>query len=86
MVLRKGTKTPMKKKIRDSKYRKTKQGLKENAARKRARYKLEKEGRVKKHDKKDVDHKNGVKAGNGRKNLRVLSRSENRGRSNRKKK
>ena len=86
MVLKKGTKTSMAKKNRDSKARKTPKGLKENAARKRARYKLEKEGRVKKNDKKDVDHKNGVKAGNGRKNLRVLSRSENRGRSNRKKK
>lgn len=47
-------------------------------ARNRARYKLMKEGKVAVGDGKDVDHINGVEAGNGDKNLRVLSKSQNR--------
>lgn len=43
-----------------------------------ARAKLEKEGRVHKGDGKDVDHKKGVSAGNGDKNLRVQPKSKNR--------
>jgi hypothetical protein len=43
-----------------------------------ARSKLEKEGRVHKGDGKDVDHKQGVAAGNGAGNLRVQSKSSNR--------
>jgi len=47
----------------------------------RARYKLEKEGVVKKGDGKDVDHKRMLKNGgsNKRSNLRVTSASKNRG-------
>ncbi len=84
MVLKKGTKTSMAKKRRDTKARKTPQGLKDNAMRKRARYKLEKQGKVKKGDGRDVDHKRGLKGGNGNSNLRVQSKKVNRGRSNKK--
>lgn len=46
-----------------------------------ARSMLEKEGRVKKGDGKDVDHKKPLRSGgsNARSNLRVQSQSENRG-------
>ena len=51
---------------------------KNRAARNAARSEMEKQGKVSKGDGKDVDHKRGVKAGNGKSNLRVQSRSENR--------
>jgi 5-methylcytosine-specific restriction endonuclease McrA len=53
---------------------------KDNAARKRARRKLEKEGVVKKFDGKDVDHKKALSkgGGNGRSNLRAVPKSKNR--------
>ena len=57
---------------------------KARAKRNAARAKLMKEGKVKKGDGKDVDHKNGVSAGNGKKNLRVMSVKKNRGRNNNK--
>lgn len=50
----------------------------DNASRKRARRKLEKEGRVRKGDGKDVDHKNRNPKDNSRGNLRVTSKSKNR--------
>ncbi len=52
--------------------------IKKRAKRNSARAKLAKEGRVKKGDGKDVDHKKGVGAGNGDKNLRVQSKHDNR--------
>ena len=51
---------------------------KNRAARNAARAKLASAGKVKKGDGKDVDHVRGVKAGNGLKNLRVMSASANR--------
>ena len=42
-----------------------------------ARAKLVKKGLVRKGDGKQVDHKRGIKAGNGRNNLRVMSKSAN---------
>ena len=51
---------------------------KNRAKRNAARAKMEKAGRVKKGDGKDVDHKKGVGAGNGSSNLRVMSKSANR--------
>lgn len=51
----------------------------DNAARKRARYKLEKEGKVSKFDGKDVHHIHGIGGGNSVKNLRAVDRSSNRG-------
>lgn len=50
----------------------------ERSTRNKARRKMEKAGKVKKWDKKDVDHVRGIKAGNGKSNLRVTSRSANR--------
>lgn len=52
----------------------------DNAKRKRARRQMEKEGKVKPHDGKDVDHKKPLGKGgsNTRRNLKVASRSENR--------
>ena len=69
-----------KKAARDKKYNARPEQKKNRAARNAARRKLEKAGRVKKGDGKDVDHIKGVKAGNGKKNLRVLPKSKNRGR------
>ena len=51
---------------------------KRRAARNKARRKMEREGRVRKGDGKDVDHKNGNPRDNRRSNLTVKSRSRNR--------
>jgi hypothetical protein len=51
---------------------------KKRAKRNAARRIMEKEGKVSKGDGKDVDHVKGVSAGNGKKNLRVKSASDNR--------
>ena len=52
--------------------------LARNAARKRARRKLEKTGAVRKHDGKDVDHVNRNPMDNSRGNLKVKPKSVNR--------
>lgn len=52
----------------------------ERAARNSARRAAMRKGLVHKGDGKDVDHIHGVAAGNGSKNLRVMSASANRGR------
>jgi len=51
-----------------------------NAQRKRARRELEREGRVREHDGKDVDHKKPLSKGgsNSKSNLAVKSKSANR--------
>lgn len=49
-----------------------------NAARKRARYALEKAGRVKKGDGKDVHHKDNNPKNNKKSNLKVVSKKKNR--------
>lgn len=51
---------------------------KRNDARKTARRKMEKAGKVRKGDGKDVDHKDGNPKNNSSKNLRVTSKSKNR--------
>jgi hypothetical protein len=51
---------------------------KNRAKRNNARRKLTREGKVSKGDGKDVDHIRGIKAGNGKGNLRVKSKSANR--------
>ncbi len=51
---------------------------KNRAARNAARAKMMAAGKVKKGDGLDVDHVRGVKAGNGKSNLRVMSASANR--------
>lgn len=62
------------------KYHSRPEQMENNRERKRARRKLEAEGKVRPHDGKDVDHKKPLKRGgsNGRSNLRVQSRSTNR--------
>lgn len=59
-------------------YQGTDKQKKARAKRNAARRKLEGEGRVRKGDGKDVDHKRGVAAGNGDGNLRVQSKHANR--------
>ena len=49
-----------------------------NDSRKKARRMLEREGKVSKHDGKDIDHKDGNPKNNSKKNLRVVSKSSNR--------
>ena len=66
------------------KFHSSEKAKKDRASRNAARAKLEKEGRVKKGDGKDVDHKNGSPRDNSSKNLRVTSKSYNRGRNNNK--
>tara|TARA_B100000470_G_scaffold137618_1_gene106682 strand:+ start:106 stop:348 length:243 start_codon:yes stop_codon:yes gene_type:complete len=51
----------------------------DNASRKRARRMLEGSGSAKPGDGKDVDHKDGNPSNNSRKNLRMRSKSANRG-------
>ena len=52
---------------------------KRRAARNKARRKLEQSGRVRKGDKKDVDHKDGNPLNNSSANIRVMDQSKNRG-------
>lgn len=52
--------------------------IKKRASRNAARRKMEKAGKVRKGDGKDVDHKNTNAKDNSSKNLRVLSKSANR--------
>lgn len=52
--------------------------IKNRATRNAARSKMEKAGRVRKGDGKEVDHKRGVAKGNGNSNLRVVPRTVNR--------
>ena len=61
-------------------YHKKRKQKKNRAKRNAARRKMERAGRVKKGDGKEVDHKKPLSkgGGNGRKNLRVTSRSANR--------
>ena len=51
---------------------------KDRAKRNAARAKMTKAGKAKKGDGKDVDHKNGIGAGNGTNNLRVKTAKSNR--------
>lgn len=60
------------------KYRWNKSAIKDRTVRNAARRKAMKEWKVSKGDWKEVDHKNWVKAGNWKKNLRVISRKTNR--------
>jgi hypothetical protein len=61
-----------------AKYHGSAEQKRKRAARGRARYKMEKAGRVSKGDGKDVDHKNGNPTDNKTSNLRVQSKSKNR--------
>jgi hypothetical protein len=59
-------------------YQGTPEQRKRNDARKAARRKMEKAGKVTKGDGKDVDHKNGNPKDNSTKNLRVTTKTANR--------
>jgi hypothetical protein len=63
------------------KYNKTAPERERHKKRKKARRLLEKDGTVKKHDGKDINHKKPLSkgGGNGKKNLSVTSRKKNRG-------
>ena len=61
-----------------------KKTVKQRTARTLARRKMEKEGKCRKGDNMDVDHKNGNPLDNSTGNLRVMRRSKNRGRDNNK--
>lgn len=63
-----------------SEFQSSAKSISERSARNSARRSALKRGAVHKGDGKDVDHIHGVSAGNGSKNLRVLTASENRGR------
>jgi hypothetical protein len=52
--------------------------IKKRASRNAARREMMAEGKVKKYDGKDVDHKNGNAKDNSKSNLRVQSKSQNR--------
>jgi len=51
---------------------------KDRASRNKVRAQMAKAGKVRKGDKKDVDHKDGNPKNNSKKNLQVMSRSKNR--------
>lgn len=67
--------------VRQRKYNGTEEQKKRRAQRNAARRKMEKAGKVKKGDGKDVDHKNMNTANNGASNLRVQDKSKNRARN-----
>jgi hypothetical protein len=56
----------------------TPKGKKDRAARNKARKTMEKSGRVKKGDGKEVDHKNHNPRDNSKSNLRVVNKKTNR--------
>ncbi len=62
----------------EGKYDKSPKRMADNRARKKARYTLEKAGRVKCNDGKDVDHKDGNPRNNSKSNLRAVAKSTNR--------
>jgi hypothetical protein len=64
---------------RDKVYQGSTKQKKRRAKRNAARRKLMRAGRVSKGDGKDVDHRGGISKGNSAKNLRVVSKSKNRG-------
>lgn len=59
-------------------YQGTPEQRRRNDARKKARRMMEKEGKVRKGDGKDVDHKNGNPKDNSKKNIRVTNKTTNR--------
>lgn len=74
-------KTPPSQLRAQAKYQKKPEQVQKRMARNRARYAMMKAGKVKKGDGKDVDHINGVGAGNHPSNLRVVPKSKNRKRN-----
>ena len=62
----------------EGKYDRSPKRMADNRARKKARSLLEKSGKAKRGDGKDVDHKNGNPRDNSPKNLRSVGRAVNR--------
>lgn len=62
----------------EGKYDKSPKRMKDNRARKKARYVMEALGKARRGDGKDVDHKNGNPQDNSKSNLRILGRAKNR--------
>lgn len=62
----------------EGKYDKSPKRMADNRARKKARSLLERAGKAKRGDGKDVDHKNGNPRDNSPKNLRSVGRAANR--------
>ena len=60
------------------KFQSSPSAIKDRASRNKARRTMEKAGKVRKGDGKDVDHANGNPRQNSRKNLKVMSKSRNR--------
>lgn len=60
------------------KYHKSAKSKKDRASRNNARRAAEREGRARKGDGKDIDHKDGNPRNNSKGNLRLVSRSKNR--------
>ena len=60
------------------KFQSSTKAKKDRASRNAARRELEREGRVRKGDGRDIDHKDGNPRNNARGNLRVTTRSINR--------
>lgn len=60
------------------KFQSSEKAKKDRASRNAVRRELESQGRVRKGDGKDIDHKNGNPRDNRPSNLRVMSRSANR--------
>lgn len=71
-------KNAKKESLRKREYNATEQQKERRAQRNAARAKMEKAGRVRKGDGKDVDHKNMNTAHNGMSNLQVMDKSKNR--------
>lgn len=67
--------------VRQRKYNSSPEQKKRRAQRNAARRKMEKAGKVRKGDGKDVDHRNMNTANNSTSNLRVQSKSTNRARN-----
>lgn len=61
------------------KYQSSTKSKKDRASRNKVRRKFMAEGKVRKGDGKDIDHKDGNPRNNSRKNLRVTSKKLNRG-------
>ena len=64
--------------VRQRKYNSSEEQKTRRAQRNAARSKMEKAGKVRKGDGKDVDHRNMNTADNSTKNLKVMDRSKNR--------
>lgn len=73
------TKKPRNYKREYKKFQSSTKAKKDRASRNKIRRKLTREGRVSKGDGKDIDHKNMNPRNNSSKNIKVTSRSKNRG-------